>query len=296
VRFIVIFLILLNILFLAGCSSTSVETSTASSITGEKTYPTITETKTTQKPTETEKAVNCFIVIHNEPGRDAKSTAYAKQYWPALVQLVASADDEGHKLTLLFNPQWATYIMEDSTRLTMLRSWEANGHEIGLHHHGPHMAEWDGYTDQEEFFNHPEFIGTINDMMELMKKLPASGIIRTAGIPDTDAVFEYPAGILYDVDGGSNGINDLVSCPSRITWNNHVMTHLTHAKYAESAVVINVSLQEIEQAINNLSKDEVIGIVFHSFEYADNPEVFKTLFAFLSSHDVYARTVTDILQ
>lgn len=297
----VICLILLSVLLLPGCNITSDETTPPPVMTGDIPTPKPTEAKPTDpgtgvQPTlpEIAREVNCFVVIHNEPGADAKSTLYAEQYWPALVQLVAAADDDGHRLNLLLNPQWATYILADNTRLALLRAWEANGHEIGLHHHGPHMGAWDGYTDQGDFFNDPEFIGKIKNMMDLMKRLPASGTIRVAGIPDIDADLEYPAGILYDVDGGWNGVIDLVSSPSKISWNNHVMTHLSHARYGKSTVGINVSLEEIEQAIDSVSEGEIIGIVFHSFEYADNPEIFNILFAFLSAQGVQTKTIPEI--
>lgn len=285
-KHIILSIILLIALLVSGCSGAVIETTSQS--------PTPTASITHPTPTTPQKVVRFFIAIHCEPGSDPHNTAYAELNWPALVQLVAAADEAGQKLNLLFNPQWATYILADSIRLELVREWEANGHEIGLHHHGPHMNDWNGYTDQPAYFSDHEFIGTINQMMDLMNQLPVSGQIRIAAVTDDDAPDDYPAGIVYDVDGGWNGVDDLVNCPSFITWNNHELIHLTHARYAANPGGINVSLGEIEQAINSVTEHELIGIVFHTFEYAANADVFDELFTFLKLHGVYAKAVPDL--
>jgi len=246
---------------------------------------------------ETGTEINLFIAIHNEPGPNPESTIYQEQRWLALVDLVETADNYGHKLNLLFNPQWATYILADQDRLNLVRSWETNGHEIGLHNHGHSLGNWNGYTDQEEYFSDIKFIGTMDEMMNLMIQLPASGDIRVAAVSKDDADYDYPAGIEYDVDGGWDPDENLISSPSIVTYNGHTMTHLDHARYSGPIQKnVNVGLNGIEEAITDLEDNEAIGIVFHTFEFYEDSEPFTKLFEFLENNGISAKTVPDILE
>jgi len=93
-----------------------------------------------------------------------------KLYFKDLFALVQAADLYGHKLTLMFTPQWAAYVVDEgcvvppdqapgpgvqyqgeeySNCLSLIRAIEANGHELALHHH-PLTAPstWDGFTNE----------------------------------------------------------------------------------------------------------------------------------------------------
>jgi hypothetical protein len=50
-------------------------------------------------------------------------------------KLVQKADDYGFHLTLAFNPQWAEYILLDSSRINIIKQWQEQGHEVAFHHH-----------------------------------------------------------------------------------------------------------------------------------------------------------------
>ena len=45
-----------------------------------------------------------------------------------------------------FNPQWAEYILEDSNRINLLKHWQSQNYEIGIHHQGYDHGDWNGYT------------------------------------------------------------------------------------------------------------------------------------------------------
>ena len=96
------------------------------------TFQNQTQILNTQEHTRT-----AFVAIHLEPGSDARTTERPAQYWQTLVNLIETADEHNVTLTLMFNPQWATHILANQTKLDLLRSWEAEGHEIAAHHHSP---------------------------------------------------------------------------------------------------------------------------------------------------------------
>ncbi|MCP4632119.1 MAG: hypothetical protein GY855_04270, partial [candidate division Zixibacteria bacterium] len=193
--------------------------------------------------TSIEESLSIFIAIHCEPGNDPRSTSYAALNWPALIDLVDSADTHHMKLTLLMNPQWATYIIEDEYRLSLVRAWESNGHELGLHSHGPHMNSWNGYTNQEEYFDSPHFIGTMDDLMNIVNQLPDSGQMVTACIASEDQEHDFPAGVIYETNGGADKFDDLWSIPTEYIWNGQDVLRVTHARYAVSFSEVNIGLQ-----------------------------------------------------
>lgn len=239
--------------------------------------------------------VDLFLAVHHEPGPDPRSTAYAARYWPSLVELVAAADAHGHRLTLLLNPQWAAFVLEDPARLAQVRAWEGKGHEVGLHSHGPSMNAWNGYTNQPAFRTDAGYLGGTDAMMAVMNAVPSAGRIRTAAVTDGDSDHDYPAGILYDVDGGASGVADLVSTPTPVIWGGRTMTGLRHARHGATDSPVQVGQTEIAAALDRVTEGQVVGIVFHCFEFHDAPGVYRSLFSFLAGEGVTARTVTDIL-
>lgn len=246
--------------------------------------------------TSCEENVDVFIAIHCEPGSDPLSTGYAALNWPSLVDLVGSAATHNMKLTLLMNPQWAKYIIEDEHRLALVRVWELNGHELGLHSHGPHMNSWNGYTNQEQYFNSPDFMGTMDDLMYVVNQLPASGQMVTACIASENQEHDFPAGIIYETNGGANKFDDLWSMPTQYTWNGQGVLRVTHARYAASFSEVNIDLQQMSKILDANESDEIMGIVFHCFEYADNPAPYKTLFKLLDERGIHTNTVSDIVE
>lgn len=236
-----------------------------------------------------------FISIHMEPGSNPSTTDYPALHWTDLVNLIALADEYDVKLSLVFNPQWATYILDDEKKLTLLRSWEANGHEIGLHHHGPHHGGWNGYTDQEEYKDDFKYIGTIQDMMELVNQLPASGHVLVAGIGgEEDVESDWPDGVIYETDGGADGLADILSNPTKNTYNSHTVMSLRHAQYQVGKM--SLSLEKIESYLEEPQPEEYMGIVFHEKDYAKSPEKIEELFQLFEKYDVEVKTVQTIME
>ncbi len=262
----------------------------------KETQPTYEEDEINIPKEEEEYTVNtAFVSIHMEPGSNPSTTDYPALHWTDLVNLIALADNYNVKLSLVFNPQWATYILSDEEKLTLLRSWEANGHEIGLHHHGPHHGGWNGYTDQEEYTGDFKYIGTIKDMMDLVNQLPASGEVLTAGIgAEEDTEYDWPEGIIYETDGGAEGVADILSNPTKNTYNGHTVISLKHAQYQVGKM--SLSLEEIESYLQEPQTEKYMGVVFHEKNYAENPEKIEELFQLFQEYSVEVKTVQKIME
>ncbi len=247
-------------------------------------------------PEEAEYTINtAFISIHMEPGTNPSTTDYPALHWTDLVGLIALADEYNVKLSLVFNPQWAIYILDDEEKRTLLRSWEANGHEIGLHHHGPHHGGWNGYTDQEDYKDDLKYVGTIEDMMNLVNQLPASGQVFVAGIgAEEDVDYDWPEGIIYETDGGADPEEDILSNPTINIYNGHTVISLRHAQYQVGKM--SLSLEEIEAYLQEPQTEEYMGIVFHEKNYAEDPSKIEDLFQLFEEYNVEVKTVQDIME
>ncbi len=242
--------------------------------------------------------VDFFIAVHLDPvleNYEQGTTNRPMRYWDSVVGLVEAADYYDQKLTLMMNPQWGLYILEDDDRLELVRSWEKNGHEITVHYHGPEMGEnWSGYTNQERFFDDERFQGTTEDLMAIMTEIPASGEISTCTINDFDAPYEFPEDVPYSTDGGKYGFDDLISTPEKITLNSQDVLQVLHAKYGEGDTS-SVSLDDIKIAVDTVESNEVIGIVFHDRAFENNPYAYLLLFEYLKSVNLQTQTVSQIL-
>ena len=236
-----------------------------------------------------------FIAVHCEPGPSPISTKYVETNWPALTRMVQSATDHHMHLTLLLNPQWAMYILEDPTRKELIWEWEAYGHEIGLHHHGPHMQNWNGYTNQKSYFESGKYVGRVDEMMVLINMVPQSRQIKTACVNDQDSQYDFPPGVPYETHGGADKLEDLWSIPATVSRNGQDVLQVTHARYAARGSSVNIDLQEMSRILAGDEPTEITGVVFHAFEYADNPVPFDSLFSLLDENQIYTRSVSAIL-
>lgn len=146
-----------------------------------------------------------FIAVHNEP-----VIADLEINYLALKKLVDKANGYGMKLTLMFTPPWADYIMNDPSRAQELSIWKAQGHEIAGHHHAVHHpGTWDGYTYLSEAEaaairnsmgkNEPYFGDLVAFTAELEKLNPD---IHSGCMNDEGDKNELPQKIAYDTCSG----------------------------------------------------------------------------------------------
>ncbi len=187
-----------------------------------------------------------YMVVHLEPGgtpivpaTGEVSFSHPELHWETLLQLVEQADVYGHKLTLMFTPQWSAYVASPECRVpddgdgthtyrgraydgcdVLLLAMEAHGHEIALHHHKlTAPSTWDGHTDETSweadrgagtrtYFADgsgpagpdPWFLGDVAAMYDAVDALTAMG-----GDTVTSATTEeLPPQIRYTAGGGGS--------------------------------------------------------------------------------------------
>jgi hypothetical protein len=87
-----------------------------------------------------------FVTVDNEAFNNQQHQFYIEESYTILKKIVAKADEYHIKLTLLFAPPWADYLLADKERAAELAQWKKNGHEIGAYHHEIDQENWDGYS------------------------------------------------------------------------------------------------------------------------------------------------------
>lgn len=152
-----------------------------------------------------------FIAIHNEPhNSEPGSREKIDQGYATLKEMVRKANEYNIKLTLMFTPQWADYISENSERMAELESWKKHGHEIAAHHHSIYHGNWDGYTDYtkkeaetqriKQGKTPEEYLGTFNDYIDKLKKLNQN--IHSGCVNEEHDKAEMPDEIIYGTCSG----------------------------------------------------------------------------------------------
>ncbi len=240
-----------------------------------------------------------FIVVHLEVPSAPQVVA---RRWPNLERLVALADRYGYPLTLHVSWPWAAYAY-DNGLLDTVRAWEAEGHEIGLHHHGPKHKFFDGYTDASEeirtdgwYATRYPYQGTIADLMAFMAPLTERGI-TSASMYDPDAE-EWPAGVLYyATDSGEDpSKEDLLSRPVETTHNGHPVVEIYNAGYEiDHLGSAAVTLEDVEGALDRAAPDEYLGLVFNDETLGEDFGLIEPLFQLFQERGVRVETVSTLL-
>ncbi|MBC8496452.1 MAG: alpha/beta hydrolase, partial [Chloroflexi bacterium] len=233
-----------------------------------------------------------FFAIHIETSDHASHSNSVAGEWYMLEELVQTADEYGHKLTLEFQPQWAEYALENPDKLAQIRAWEETGHEIAAHHHGVSHAAWDGYTNDPSYQNHARYRGTMDDAMALLNQLPASGQIITSGMTDEES--DWPTGVIYATGGMGQSGGGLLSTPSSANYRGQAVIQVDNQGFGLQ-IGNPASLEEVEQALLQATSDKVVGIVTHPHDFARNPEQFRALFDLLIGFDKETKPVSEIL-
>ncbi|MBD3193401.1 MAG: hypothetical protein GF308_22385 [Candidatus Heimdallarchaeota archaeon] len=243
-----------------------------------------------------EPEVQLYLAIHCEPGAVPSSLDQPETYWPFLKTMVTKADQYGIKLNLLFNPQWAHYILQNTSRFFMIRNWEANGHEIGVHHHGPHHGGWNGYTNQVDYQGDPRYLGNISDMMIPLNQLPASGQIVSGCISTQDDIeYDCPEGLLYTTYGGGDKLDHLWSFPDYGYYNDQTVLRVTHALFGSEKNEVVIDLDQFKELYQEKNNEFVMGLVWHAFNYAENPSTYIDFFSYLQQEGIQTHTLPEIL-
>ncbi len=224
-----------------------------------------------------------FVAVHLEPTHTG--------YYQSLVDLVALADSFHASLTLEFNPQWADTILAAPALLLQVRGWQRNGHEIAAHHHAVSYGAngWDGYTNRPaaEYPAPFKYRGNMQDYFILLSSLAGDSLLLTGCI--TDAEVEWPPGLIYRTD--DHNAADCLSRPSAMTLNGQAVTSLGFG-------LINTRqrVDSVQVFYNSAGPKDVIGVVLHEKDFADNPMNLRSWLQFLKDKGKTVKTVRRILR
>lgn len=244
-----------------------------------------------------------FYAMHMEVGIQKPEFLHQEQYWHRLVQMISISNQYDAKITLLFNPQWAMYILMDQNRYDKIKEWQNQGHEVGLHYHMVTHGDWCGYTNRNDpvYADSPYYHGSVADMMHVMNQLAdpepvltacCGADIATKPFPYCKPVpsgfideIDFPREIIYDIDG----IFDGRTSPIQFEFNGKTRYHLRHGLARQKS--------DIEERFNELDSaefDEIIGFVTHESDY--DPELLKEVFRYLKKRQIHVQTVRHIMK
>jgi hypothetical protein len=242
--------------------------------------------------------------------------------WLSTVHMVETADTFNIKLTLALQSQMAEYILQDTEKINLMNEWVQNGHELAMHHHGINHIDWGGYTNRfqgtpypddylwlDKFQNSGLYRGNMLASFSYLQQLATdiSDTIVTGCIGDTQ--IDKPDGIIYLTKGGEDQA-DLIASPDTVPIPNNPLYFLSHFQVVsvfkdDNNQIIEddyINHQKSEEAlnyvksnINQIDDDEIMGVVFHAFDYYRFPDIYRDLFSFLSQNQVNNKSIKDLM-
>ncbi len=256
-----------------------------------------------------------------------RSLAYQKALWNTAIKLVQVADKYKFKLSLALNPQWAEFILKDEQKIKGLKTWINNGHELAFHHHGINHIDWNGYSNRAqnkhfnkknlnsrftEKLNSTDYRGTVKEgfgqLKKLALKIDSSYKIKTGCI--TDTAIDKPDDIFILTKGSLVFDKDFISKPTavklpnreKIYWLNHYQlrsnfnTGRNPNLYSENQNMEKTKeeLNKIKKNYNKANHDEIVGIVFHLFDYYRAPQIYTSLFKYIASKKQKVETIKTV--
>lgn len=228
-----------------------------------------------------------YAAIHLEPRDETVPNTYALDYqarhWPSLVEMVSSAETRGHRLTLMFAPQWIEYIGTDSARTDLFLSWSERGHELAVHHHGPANPDWDGFTDNApmSIADSPDYRGTAEDMLAILEML-GTEMVSYNGSPDA-----MPQGMHTVAIGGQ----------SESACFEDTFLEINGASYFTrgfKSVEDEHSVQDIEDGFAACPIGQTLGVSWHAAHYTTEPQMVERIFDAFAANGVALRALREI--
>ncbi len=220
-----------------------------------------------------------FIAVHNEP------CCAGERYYNALKQLVEYANNYNMKLTLMFSPQWADFILSDPKRKAEFEEWKKQGHEIAAHHHSIyHPGSWDGYSYlpedeaikirqeyyEENYGNYPPpreppYLGNVSDFIAALKKLNPD--MKSGCMNDEIDKNVFPDEIIYDTCSGYTTYGEPVKDQAGGGRNEFILSGTVNGierKWISHKKVTNNAEEKASEKLFNSINSGVYGAVTHS--------------------------------
>lgn len=220
-----------------------------------------------------------FFVIHCEPND--------YYLFPKLEKLISLADSKGIPLTIEFTPQWAEYISSNQTRLSLLKNWQSNGHEIAAHHHGIVAGTgWDGFTNHplNELIFPQMYRGNMNDYALIINTIKGDSSIMTCGIGDS---IDLHPQFLYWTYGHT--LDEAVSNPELLNIFGNNYWRITYCFVGDT-----ITAKALINKYRNTFDDCLFGMVTHVFNFDDDELYLTNLFEFFK--DKNCKTVTQLMR
>ena len=273
-------------------------------------------------PVLVEAARRTFIMIHLEAGYKACKVAnnlppglsadvctqgWQEYFWPTVTELVNKANEYGFKLTLAFTPQWGKFIASDSARLDLVRQWKTQGHEIGFQHHAITHADWDGYSNGPEAVNYPLYLGPVDDGFSYVNTLTSPDHIissTTGSLPvDFPSLMTSPI-LIYGEGNADDSYRQLGSVRSLVPVKRRVLigemerelTQLTIRVFSTvmNNMPVDAALPLLQEQYGKLTEDEVLGIVWHEYDYFKAKDSYIQWFDFIQATGNSVKTMSEI--
>ena len=262
-----------------------------------------------------------------------RDLVYQQALWPTAVKLVKSADRYDFKLTLALNPQWAKYILQDMKRVKTVGLWLENGHEIAFHHHGVNHIDWNGYSNRlgrnstigggeyhryRNKLNNGDYLGTVDEGFQWVKTLVALAGSSQKVISGciTDTRIDLPDEVTILTEGGKRLEKDLISPPlaqhvgnrsgrsKKITWMRHAFLGAHYdamststASYSKQSInkKVKKELKRITARYPQAGEQDVVGVVFHVFDYYYSPTYYDQWFTFVHEKKKKIKTIQSVV-
>lgn len=219
-----------------------------------------------------------FFAIHCEP-----QTAHR---FPDLITLVEKANFYDIPLTIQFTPQWVENIMANSQWEQRVRAWQQQGHEIAAHHHGVYHLHWDGYTNYPmevilaRGWSESDFLGSMDKYRKVLESIAGDSLMLTMSGPgnvDPDSSVDWQQDFLFRTGGGRNPENAF-SSPREIQMDQYTACQIDHF-FIENQLTVN----SLKMNYNNKFDLDVVGVVTHVFNFADDSSYVIDWFKFVQN-------------
>jgi len=242
--------------------------------------------------------------------------------WLSTVHMIETADTFNIKLTLALQSQMAEYILQDTDKINLFNNWIDNGHEFAMHHHGINHIDWGGYTNRFQGTSYPDDYlwedkfqnsglnrGNMQESFNYVQQL-ANAIndsVVTGCITDTQ--IDKPDQVIYLTDGGKSP-NDLIAKPDTLILPGGTIYFLSHFQIASVSKdenneiieddIINrqMATQSLNYVMDNLGQsddNEIMGIVFHVFDYYRFSDIYRDLFNFFNQNEVNNKSIKGLM-
>jgi hypothetical protein len=192
-----------------------------------------------------------------------------------------------------------------------------------MHHHALNHVDWGGYTNRFQGISYPDdylwldkfqnsglYRGSMQESFSYLQQLATelNVSIVTGCIGDTK--IDKPSDIIYLTKGGKNH-SDLISKPDTVPIPNEPLYFLSHYQVVSVYKDINnqiiendvINHQKSTQAlnyvmsnINQIDENEIMGIVYHAFDYYRFPDIYRDLFSFLSQNQIKTQSIKDLMK